>query len=210
VQRNAYFLQLSKNFSRFPALGISAPGGAQCRFGAATACTNKKPGVERRACPSTRLGRFLPAQPPERICSKLVCLIPGVRNQPHLNLWPVPVRQRTPQRSEALPTSIQYTYFSVPVKLHSTNFHHRLAQAPCAFLLNCGKRAIPHPLLASPFSSREPTSSSPAAQCRSSANTPPSVHSDSANAPAHQSTSPREYPSHARSAIQFVRSRFSR
>ena len=64
---------------------ISAPGGAQYRFGADTANNNKKPGVERRACPSFRLGCLLVAQPPERMCSKLVLVQkPGVRNQPHL------------------------------------------------------------------------------------------------------------------------------
>jgi hypothetical protein len=44
-----------------------------------------------------------------------------------------------PQRSEALPTSKHYTHFPVAVKLHSTNFHHRLAHATCAFLRLCGK-----------------------------------------------------------------------
>jgi hypothetical protein len=64
---------------------ISAPGGAQHRFGADTANSNKKPGVERRACPSFRLGWLLVAQSPERMCSKLVLFqVPGIRNQPHL------------------------------------------------------------------------------------------------------------------------------
>ena len=49
-------------------------------------CENKKPGVERRACPSIRFGRVLVAQPPERKCSKLVLQKPGVRNQPHLEV----------------------------------------------------------------------------------------------------------------------------
>jgi len=69
---------------------VSAPGGAPQRFGAAAtiqkALQIKKPGVERRACPSIRFGCCLPAQPPGRICSKLVVLVPGVRNQPHLYL----------------------------------------------------------------------------------------------------------------------------
>jgi hypothetical protein len=78
-------------FDLLPTRNVSAPGGAQHRFGAdaaTPACprqANKKPGVERRACPSFRFGCLLPWQPPERMCSKLVLLqIPGVRNQPHL------------------------------------------------------------------------------------------------------------------------------
>lgn len=46
-----------RSFPDSTSLGISAPGGAQHRFGADTASTNKKPGVERRACPSTLWGR---------------------------------------------------------------------------------------------------------------------------------------------------------
>lgn len=44
-------------------IGISAPGGAQCRFGAATAINsfaNKKPGNKRRASPSISCGCFYP------------------------------------------------------------------------------------------------------------------------------------------------------
>jgi hypothetical protein len=56
--RNAYFLQLSKIIVPFTTAdrNVSAPGGAQCRFGADTAKNkpeNKKPGVKRRASPST-------------------------------------------------------------------------------------------------------------------------------------------------------------
>jgi len=56
--RNAYFLQLSKIAFRstISDRNVSAPGGAQHLFGA-DAASNKKPGVERRACPSIRLGR---------------------------------------------------------------------------------------------------------------------------------------------------------
>jgi hypothetical protein len=61
----------------------------------------------------------------------LVFLVPGVRNQPHLYLWPVPVRQRTTRRSEALPTSKQYTHFLVGVKPHSTNFHAPVTLSLC-------------------------------------------------------------------------------
>jgi hypothetical protein len=51
---HAYFLQLSKIVVPFAVAdrNISAPGGAQHRFGADVA-NNKKPGVERRASPST-------------------------------------------------------------------------------------------------------------------------------------------------------------
>jgi len=73
-----------RSFPDSVALGISAPGGAQHRFGADPACTNKKPGVERRACPSFVWGGCLVAHPPERISSRLVVKRPGVRNQPHL------------------------------------------------------------------------------------------------------------------------------
>jgi hypothetical protein len=54
---HAYFLQLSKIVVPFAVAdrNISAPGGAQHRFGADAAnniANNKKPGVERRASPS--------------------------------------------------------------------------------------------------------------------------------------------------------------
>jgi hypothetical protein len=70
---------------------ISAPGGAQHRFGADVAnnvvaniaATNKKPGVERRASPS--IAWATPWERPlGRHCSNLDCFLPGVRNQPHL------------------------------------------------------------------------------------------------------------------------------
>jgi hypothetical protein len=173
----------------------------------------KKPGVERRASPSIRLGRSLPAQPPERICSKLVCLVPGVRNQPHLNLWPVPVRQRTPQRSEALPTSKQYTHFRFIVKLHSINLYPLVILPSCAFLSLCGKfspaiHRAARPLTSVPIA--KPFSGSLAARFHSFLNTPPSAHSDSANERVHQSTCPPACPSHARRAIQSAPWRFSR
>ena len=55
------------------------------------------------------LGLRLVAQPPERICSKLVLQVPGVCNQPHLIFKSAgPVRQRTPRRFRAPPTSGEY------------------------------------------------------------------------------------------------------
>ncbi len=97
--------------------------------------SNKKPGDERRACTSTRFGRVLAERPPGRICSKLVVLVPGARNQPHLNLWAVPVRQTTPRRFEVPPTSKQYTHFSCFVKPSPPVFQ----ALTCGFPGACGK-----------------------------------------------------------------------
>jgi len=60
---------------------VSAPGGARFRFGAEPA-ENKKPGNECRANPSFFLGLFPLAL--ERMYSKLVFVLPGIRNQSHL------------------------------------------------------------------------------------------------------------------------------
>jgi hypothetical protein len=69
---------------------FSAPGGAHWRFGAATAKLQtlkiKNPASSAGHVRPSALGCFLPAQPPGRICSKLVSTVPGVSNQPHLNL----------------------------------------------------------------------------------------------------------------------------
>ena len=82
--RNAYFLQLSKIVSRL-FIGLSAPGGAQHGL-EPTLRTTKNPATSAGHVRPTALGRVLLAQPPKRICSKLVLQKPGVRNQPHLGI----------------------------------------------------------------------------------------------------------------------------
>jgi len=64
---------------------VSAPGGAQCRFGANPAITSEQQKTRRRAPGESVLlpSRYIRATL-ERMCSKLDFVLPGIRNQPHL------------------------------------------------------------------------------------------------------------------------------
>jgi hypothetical protein len=97
-----------RTMSRCISSGLSAPGGA-ARGRETGVAENKKPGVKRRAIPSTHLGG--------RICSKLDCCLSGVRNQPHLCLEGKFTGQSGPPSAPlGLPTSGKYTDFPVFVK----------------------------------------------------------------------------------------------
>lgn len=94
---------------------------------------NKKPGVKRRAIPSTNLVG--------RICSKLDCCLSGVRNQPHLvfcrgDYRPVGATGLQP----GLPTSDKYTYFRVFVKYDANYFYSVSPVPPVNFTCQCGNR----------------------------------------------------------------------
>ena len=100
----------------------------------------KKPGVERRACPSFRLGWLLVAQPPERMCSKLVLQVPGVRNQPHLVVSGrarfvrgLPCKSGLRQHQESIATSCISSSLRIPF------FDARLVE----FIVLCGNRFCP-------------------------------------------------------------------
>jgi hypothetical protein len=83
---HASFLRLSKTVVPFATTdrNVSAPGGARFRLGAEGA-RNKKPGVERRASPSFSWAAH-GGRPLGRNGSKLDIFLPGIRNQPHLEI----------------------------------------------------------------------------------------------------------------------------
>jgi len=76
---------------------------------------NKKPGIKRRAIPST------PSQ--GRTCSKLDCFLSGVRNQSHLVISGEITGPPGPPGVPGLPTSGKYTYFSLYVKSDAKLFY---------------------------------------------------------------------------------------
>jgi len=87
ARRNAYFLQLSKIAFRSTVSdrNVSAPGGARIQFGAEFAKNSNQ-----TKNPATSAGRIRPSlwasfvRALGRMCSKLVFLLPGVRDQHHL------------------------------------------------------------------------------------------------------------------------------
>lgn len=104
----ASFLQLSKSY--VPTLSIrNSPLPAEPPQLKASVTGNKKPGIKRRATPSTTLVG--------RICSKLDCCLSGVRNQPHLYFErEITGQSGPPSALLGLPTSEKYTDSPVFVK----------------------------------------------------------------------------------------------
>jgi len=76
---------------------------------------NKKPGVKRRAIPSTAFFG--------RACSKLDCFLSGIRNQSHLVNSGEITGPPGPPGVPGLPTSGKYTHFSRYVKSDAKLFY---------------------------------------------------------------------------------------
>src|SRR5215469_4849608 len=116
----ASFLQLSKSYvpNCFEPLRSR-----RSRHDRKTGVTeNKKPGVKRRAIPSTDLVG--------RTCSKLDYCLSGVRSQPHLYFEREITGQSGPPSAPlGLPTSGKYTDFPVYVKWDANYFCYILRPA---------------------------------------------------------------------------------
>jgi hypothetical protein len=125
----ASFLQLSKNDVPNCFETLRSRRSRQSRKNGVAG--NKKPGVKRRAIPSTH--------PVGRICSKLDCCLSGVRNQPHLYFeGEITGPSGPPSAPLGLPTSEKYTDFLVFVKRHS----HYFRRVPVNFTWQCGNRKV--------------------------------------------------------------------
>ena len=86
---------------------------------------NKKPGVKRRAIPST------PSQ--GRTCSKLDCFLSGIRYQSHLDATGEITGPPGPPGVPGLPTSGKYTHFSRYVKSDAKLFYRVSLIVPVNF-----------------------------------------------------------------------------
>ena len=105
---------------------VSAPGGAQCRSGVGPAKKTRNQ-IKNPATSAGRISPSLRALIPcalGRMCSKLVCFLPGVRNQPHL--WMSRQARsvsRLPRDSGLYQLAFSIGSIQIPVKCHSNLLH---------------------------------------------------------------------------------------
>ena len=115
---------------------ISAPGGAQQGLEPMLR-TTKNPASSAGHVRPSAMGCVLLAQPPRRICSKLVLQQPGVCNQPHLELS----RQARSVRGLPDESGLHQHQESIAVSCMSSSIHNKyFCVNPVNFSPRCGYR----------------------------------------------------------------------